>query len=166
MGIVHPTAIAVAVLAASSFAVTENRAESTTDSLAHLAGRWIGKALMTPTSGPQASFDCIVTYLPRSDGPGLKQNFRCDNGTDFKIHAATELEVHGASVTGRWQDKINNMQGTLVGDVTNDGFTVQLSGDQFQAAMAVSGQGCEQIVKVTPEKSDPFQQLAATLKKC
>lgn len=166
MGIVRPTAIAVAVLAASSFTAIEMRAESPNDPLARLSGRWTGKALMTPTSGPQASFDCIVTYLPRSDGPGLKQNFRCDNGTDFKIHAATELEVNGASVTGRWQDKINNMQGTLAGNVTSDGFTVKLSGDQFKAAMAVSGQGCEQLVKVTPDLADPFRELAATLKKC
>ena len=33
-------------------------------------------------------------------------------------------------------------------------------------AMLVAGQGCDQQVKVLPQKSDVFRELAATLKKC
>jgi hypothetical protein len=32
--------------------------------------------------------------------------------------------------------------------------------------MAVAGQGCDQSVKVLPQRSDMFRELAANLKKC
>ena len=65
-----------------------------------------------------------------------------------------------------WQDKINEIEGTVAGDVTADGFEVELTGRYFQAKMAVSGQGCDQSVKLMPQKSEVFRELSATLKKC
>lgn len=164
-------AAAVAALVASSFVPEENFAATqtvalTADPLAHLAGRWVGNAVMTTTSGPSSNFKCVVTYLPRKDAPGVQQNLRCDNGADFKLHAATELEVEDGKVKGIWQDKINEIDGTVAGSVTPGGFEVKLSGRYFQATMQVAGQGCNQQVKVMPQKSDVFSELAATLKKC
>ncbi len=162
----YRVAAAVAVLAMSSFMPTENEAAPPADPLAHLAGRWVGNAVMTPASGQPSNFKCIVTYLPRKDAPGLQQNLRCDNGADFKLHAATDLTVEGGKVSGHWKDKINEIDGTVAGNVTADGFEVQLSGRYFEAKMAVAGQGCDQSVKVMPQKSEVFRELAATLKKC
>ncbi len=163
-------AAAVAVLALSSFVPNENMAaqplDGDADPLARLAGRWVGNAVMTQTSGQPANFKCVVTYLPQKDGPGMQQNLRCDNGADFKLHAATELLVSGGKVTGRWQDKINEIDGTVAGNVTATGFEVELQGRFFQARMAVAGQGCDQSVTVMPQKSEVFRELAATLKKC
>lgn len=135
------------------------------DPFAHLMGRWVGNAIMTTSSGP-AEFKCIVTYLPRKDGPGMRQNLRCDNGANFKLQAATDLNVEGNKVTGFWKDPINEIEGTVAGSVTPAGFEVDLAGRFFQAKMAVAGQGCDQQVKVLPLRSDMFQELAATLKKC
>jgi hypothetical protein len=154
------------VLTASAFIVTENFAATAIDPLAHLAGRWVGNAVMTPSSGPASNFKCVVTYLPSKAGPGMQQNLRCDDGANFKLHAATELHVEGNTVTGRWQDKINEVEGTVAGNVTATGFEVRLDGRYFQATMAVAGQGCDQSVKVMPQKSSVFRELAATLKKC
>lgn len=163
---VSKAALAVVILTVTNFAAPENQAALPSDPLAHLAGRWVGQAVMTPTSGPQSNFKCIVTYLPRKGAPGMQQNLRCDNGADFKLHAATNLEVKGDTVTGRWEDKINEVEGTLAGAVTADGFEVQLTGRYFQATMQVAGEGCNQSVKVMPTQSDMFRELAATLKKC
>lgn len=135
------------------------------DPFAHLMGRWVGNAIMTTSSGP-AEFKCVVTYLPRKDGPGMRQNLRCDNGENFKLQAATDLNVEGNKVTGFWKDPINEIEGTVAGSVTPAGFEVDLEGRFFQAKMAVAGQGCDQQVKVLPLRSDMFQELAATLKKC
>ncbi len=173
-------AAAVLALVSSSFVTEENQAASqvataqgpvqvaalAADPLAHLAGRWVGNAVMTTASGPSSNFKCVVTYLPRKGAPGVQQNLRCDNGADFKLHAATELNVEGGRVTGVWQDKINEIDGTVAGNVTPGGFEVKLSGRYFQATMLVAGQGCDQQVKVLPQKSDVFRELAATLKKC
>jgi hypothetical protein len=158
--------VAAGVLAVSGLGATENMAATPVDPLAHLAGRWVGNAVMTLTSGPSSNFKCVVTYLPRKDAPGVQQNLRCDDGANFKLHAATDLQVDGTKVSGRWQDKINEIEGTVAGNVTPTGFEVQLDGRFFQAKMAVAGQGCNQSVKVMPQKSDVFRELAATLKKC
>jgi hypothetical protein len=157
-------AAASGVLIASGLLATAKSAAP--DPLAHLAGRWVGNAVMTPSSGPQASFKCIVTYLPRKDAPGMKQSLRCENATNFKLYAATELVVEDGKVVGRWQDKINEIEGTVDGVVTPTGFEVQLNGRFFQAKMAVAGEGCDQSVRVLPNKSEVFRELAATLKKC
>jgi hypothetical protein len=76
------------------------------------------------------------------------------------------LTVEGEKLTGAWQDKINDIGGTVDGTVTPTGFDVQLSGQFFAAHMAVAGQGCDQSVKVLPQNSDMFVELAANLKKC
>jgi hypothetical protein len=158
---------ALGVLVVSGFIATDMKAAMpAADPLLHLAGRWVGNAVMTPSSGPQSSFKCVVTYLPRKDAPGLQQNLRCDDGANFKLHAATQLQVDGDKVTGLWQDKINEIDGTVSGTVTATGFEVRLDGRYFQATMAVAGEGCDQSVKVMPQKSEMFRELAATLKKC
>ena len=164
--VAHSATLAATLVAAVMAASHATSAAPEFDPLAHLTGRWVGNAVMTTASGPASNFKCVVTYLPRKDAPGLQQNLRCDNGADFKLHAATDLAVTGDKVSGHWQDKINEIDGTLAGDVTAKGFAVQLSGRYFQATMEVAGEGCQQMVRVLPQKSSVFRELAATLKKC
>ncbi|WP_045836893.1 hypothetical protein [Hyphomicrobium sp. 99] len=167
MGRPYRVATYVAVATISSLVATENRAAAPIDPLASLAGRWVGMATMTSLTGPASSFKCVVTYVARQDGvAGMRQTLRCDDGANFKLHAATDLAVDGEKVTGAWQDKINDIGGTVAGTVTADGFDVQLSGQFFEAHMAVAGQGCDQSVKVLPHDASVFRELAASLKKC
>lgn len=167
MGGSYRAATYVAVATISSLFATENRAAAPIDPLANLAGRWVGMATMTSDSGPSSSFKCVVTYVPRKDGVnGMRQTLRCEDGSNFKLHAATDLAVEGDKLTGAWEDKVNEIGGTVAGVVTADGFDVQLSGQFFEAHMAVAGQGCDQSVKVLPHNPDVFRELAATLKKC
>lgn len=165
MGHSYRFTAAVIALGAAGFASSQIRAASAVDPFAHLMGRWVGNAVMTTAAGP-ANFKCIVTYLPRKDGEGVSQNLRCEDESHFKLHAATDLAVEGDKVVGRWKDKINEVEGTVDGNVTATGFEVQLAGQYFQARMAVDGQGCDQMVRVLPQKSEMFKELAATLKKC
>lgn len=158
--------LALTGLALSGVLSSQLLAATALDPLAHLMGRWAGNAVITTASGAASNFKCIVTYLPRKGAEGVQQNLRCDDGANFKLHAATELQVEGSKVVGRWQDKINDVEGTLAGDVTPTGFEVQLAGRYFQATMAVTGAGCDQSVRVLPQKSEMFKELAATLKKC
>jgi hypothetical protein len=155
-----------AVVAAGVAAVISLPATAGADPFANLTGRWVGDAVMTPVSGAASKFKCVVTYMARKGGPGLQQNLRCEDGNNFKLHAATEISVEGGKVTGIWKDKINEIDGTVAGNVTADGFVVQLAGRFFEAQMAVAGSACDQSVKVMPAKSELFRELAATLKKC
>lgn len=156
----------VAVSAIACLAATENEAAPPKDPLEGLAGRWVGLATMTSDSGPASSFKCVVTYTRKGEKFTMRQTLRCEDGDNFKLHAATDLTVEGEKVSGLWQDTINEIGGTVAGVVTPTGFDVQLSGQFFEARMAVAGQGCAQEVKVQPQRSDMFRELAATLKKC
>jgi hypothetical protein len=162
----YRVAVYLAVAAVSSLAATQNQAAAPIDPLSSLAGRWVGMATMISDSGPASNFKCVVTYIPRKDVKGMRQTLRCEDGANFKLHAATDLALDGDKVTGAWQDKINDIGGTVAGIVTPTGFDVQLSGQFFAAHMAVAGQGCDQSVRVMPQNSDVFRELAATLKKC
>ncbi|MES1180081.1 MAG: hypothetical protein ABUL43_02680, partial [Hyphomicrobium sp.] len=93
------------------------------DPVSRLAGRWTGEAVMTSFSGEPETFKCIVTYLPTPTGSGMKQNLRC-KGSSINLDAATLLEIEGTKVSGRWEDKINSLGGSVRGDVTANGFEV------------------------------------------
>ncbi len=137
----------------------------TSSSLLHLAGRWLGEGSLVPVRGPTMPFKCVATYIPADDGASMRQNLRCKSA-DYKLETATVLEIEGTRVSGRWEDKINALDGSVSGTVTKDGFEVFLSGRFFQARMQVAGSGCEQSVTVTPEKADYIRELTASLKKC
>jgi hypothetical protein len=153
---------AVVLIAATS---ANNAAIPASDPVARLAGRWTGDAIMTSLSGAPETFKCVVTYLPTSDGAGMKQNLRC-KGESMNLEAATLLQIEGKKVTGRWEDKINSLAGIVQGDVTKDGFEVMLGGAFFQAKMAVAGSECAQKVVVSPRQSSYFRDLSAALRKC
>ena len=163
---VHRVTAYAAVFAFSGFATTQNQAAPPVDPLASLAGRWVGMGTLTSDSAPASSFKCVVTYVPRADVRGMHQTLRCEDGANFKLHASTDLAVKGDKVSGLWEDKINDIGGTVDGVITPTGFDVQLSGQFFEAHMAVAGEGCAQSVSVKPQRSDMFRELAANLKKC
>jgi ATP-dependent Lhr-like helicase len=51
----------------------------------------------------------------------MQQNLRC-NSQNYRLDAATLLQVEGNRVTGRWVDKVYSLDGTVQGRVTADGF--------------------------------------------
>jgi hypothetical protein len=135
------------------------------NSITNLAGRWAGEGTMTPPSGPNESFRCVITYFPSQDGSRVKQNLRC-NGPTNKFDAATHLQIDGAQVSGRWTDNVYSLTGSVTGQVTKDGFDIQLTGQFFDAKMTVVSTPCEQSVTVTPGRADYMRELAAVLRKC
>lgn len=163
----YRVAVYLSVAAVSSLAASQNQAAAPIDPLSSLAGRWVGTATMISDSGPASNFKCVVTYIPRKDVKGgMRQTLRCEDDANFKVHAATDLASDGQKITGEWQDKINEIGGTVAGTVTPTGFEVQLSGEFFAAHMAVTGRGCDQSVKLMPQDPGVFRELTATLKKC
>lgn len=129
-----------------------------------LAGRWSGDGVLTPYSGPQESFKCVVTYFPSDDGSQMRQNLRC-KGAARNFDAATHLKFTQGRVTGAWQDNVYSLNGSVSGTVTDSGFDVVLSGQFFEAKMTVVSSSCQQSVTITPRSSD-MKELAAVLKKC
>lgn len=130
-----------------------------------LAGRWAGLATMTPASGPAEPFKCVMTYVPNSDGTQVSQNLRC-KGEQSKIDAATQLLIDDGKVTGKWQDNIYALDGTVSGTFNATGFDLKLDGDYFQASMIITNSACEQQLKLVPRDTSDMKEMAALLKRC
>lgn len=133
--------------------------------LTSLSGRWAGEGKLTPGSGPVEAFKCVVTYFASDDSSQLRQNLRC-HGPSTKFDAATRLQIIGQTVIGQWSDNIYSLSGSVKGSVTDKGLSLRLLGSFFNGTMTVTSSGCEQSVKVVPDKPDQMRELAATLKKC
>lgn len=129
-----------------------------------LAGRWAGPGTLSDGSGPAENFKCVVTYFPARDGGHIDQKLRC-KGASYKLDAATRLKVDGARITGSWQDNIHSLDGTVTGDLTEDGFDIRLDGQFFAATMKVVSSKCDQAVTVVATKGGN-DTMAATLKRC
>ena len=157
--------LAIALLAMSASAIWGNVNAERTDVMRGLAGRWAGMGTVVPASGPSQDFKCVITYFPSEDGLQVRQNLRCKND-GYSFDAATELRINGGVITGRWQDNINPINGTIDGAVTSDGFEILLGGKFFNAKMTVLTLPCEQSVTIVPDRPVYMRELAAVLKKC
>lgn len=130
-----------------------------------MTGRWSGKGLMTLTSGTSEPFRCTMTNAASADGSEMKQNLRC-RGEQNAFDAVTFLSISGDTITGRWQDNIYSLDGTVRGTTTPDGMTLMLEGRFFQAELIVVSSGCQQTVRVVPRDTSSMKEIAADLRKC
>ncbi|HJZ30175.1 MAG TPA: hypothetical protein VKF35_03675 [Hyphomicrobiaceae bacterium] len=137
----------------------------THDAILALAGRWAGSAILVPESGPNQEYSCVATYFPADGGARLTQNLRCKNA-NYQFDGTTELQIAGGKITGRWQDKINNLDGIVNGTVKPDGFDIMLTGNFFDAKMTVGTAPCQQSITLVLEEGLPVKKISAVLKKC
>ena len=137
----------------------------TTDPIMALGGRWAGMATVTPDSGPNQAYSCVGTYFPADNGAKLTQNLRCKSDS-YQLDASTQLQIAAGKITGRWQDKVNNLDGIINGTVKPDGFDILLTGDFFDAKMTIARTSCQQSITIEFEGGLPVKRVSAVLKKC
>ncbi len=158
-------AAAVAVLAATlSLAPAPGAAAVGADSVKNLAGRWSGWGAVTHSSGQSEQVKCVATYFVKDAGEGLEQNLRCASAS-YKIDASARLTIDGEKVKGSWEERANSTQGEISGRVTGGGFNLNIQGEHFTAAMAVSASACKQSINIAPEGFQ-ISRIAIGLQKC
>ncbi len=158
--------LSVSVLLLLEGGASGNRAlAQAADPILALAGRWAGVATLVPASGPNQAYNCVATYFPTDNGARLIQNLRCKS-ENYQFDGTTQLQIAAGKITGRWQDKVNNIDGTVNGTVKPDGFDILLSGDFFDAKMTVANAACQQSVTIEIEEGLPVKKISAVLKKC
>jgi hypothetical protein len=135
------------------------------DSILSLAGRWAGNAVLVPAAGPNEPYTCVATYFPTTDGSRVTQNLRCKSA-NYQFDGTTQLQITAGKITGRWQDKINNLDGVVSGTVKPDGFDIMLSGNFFDAKMTVATTPCQQAITIVLEEGLPVKKISGVLKKC
>ena len=137
----------------------------THEAILALACRWAGNAILVPASGPNEPYNCVVTYFPTEGGSRLTQNLRCKSA-NYQFDGTTQLQIAAGKISGRWQDKINNLDGIVNGTVKPNGFDILLSGNFFDAKMTVTTAPCQQSITIILEEGLPVKKISAVLKKC
>lgn len=107
----------------------------------------------------------MATYFPTDNGSRLTQNLRCKSA-NYQFDGSTQLQIAAGKISGRWQDKVNNLHGVVTGTVKTNGFDVLLSGEFFDAKMTVASAPCQQSFKLVLEEGLPVKTISAVLKKC
>ena len=116
-------------------------------SLDQLVGRWTGYGRLGFAEAKFENVKCRVTYL-RTEVPGqLKQNIRCASASG-NIEVLSELQQTGAELSGKWTETVRNMSGELAGQVTPNGFKVEIKGTDLQAHMDIIAKGGRQLVEI------------------
>ena len=156
---------ASAVLVLANCLLAGRLLAQTHDPILSLAGRWAGSAILVPQSGPNETYSCVATYFPADGGSRLTQNLRCKSA-NYQFDGTTELKIAAGKITGRWQDKINNLDGIVNGTVKPDGFDIKLSGNFFDAKMTVGTAPCQQSISIDLEEGLPVKRISGVLKKC
>ena len=134
--------------------------------VASLAGSWAGQAKFIPAAGPVEFYKCTMTYAPNGDGSEVKQNLLCKSPQLTKFDAATQLSITGEKVTGKWQDSVSSLTGTVRGTTKDGGFDLVLDSSYFQATMLVVSSDCEQSLKLVPRDTSDMKEMAVTLRRC
>jgi hypothetical protein len=159
------TLFALAFLLLTSSTPNDTARAQKPDPIMSLAGRWAGPATLVPDSGPSQAYNCVATYFPTDNGARLTQNLRCKS-PDYQFDGTTQLQIADGKITGRWVDKVNNLDGNVNGTVKPDGFDIQLTGNFFDAKMTVVNAPCQQSVRIVLEEGLPVKTISAVLKKC
>ena len=148
MDTLRAAAIALIALAAGGPAATAE-ADSASDAIRNLAGRWSGNGWVELNGGSRERLKCVVTYFVRSGGSALEQNLRCAS-TSYKIDAKGQLAVAGNALSGTWTENSYSTTGTVEGQVRTGGFNVVINGPSFSARMSVASGSNSQRLNITP----------------
>lgn len=162
--VLAPVVTAVALVTIGAFAAANSAGAVGADAVKVLAGRWSGWGAVTHSSGQSEQVKCVATYFVKAEGGELEQNLRCASAS-YKIDASAQLTIDGEKVKGRWEERANSAKGEVSGRVTGGGFNLNIQGDNFTAAMAVSASTCKQSINIAPEGFS-ISKIAIGLQKC
>jgi hypothetical protein len=118
--------VLVAALAFLLFAFpTAQPAFSDTGPFNTLLGSWGGTGEYSLADGSRERIKCNAYYT--GGGSQLGMAIRCSSGNN-KIEIRSKLNNSGGRITGNWEERTYNAEGTATGQATGDRITLQISG--------------------------------------
>ena len=160
-------ALAAALFSAIGAGAEEWKPEPATfdvaGSVKALSGRWAGNGSATMKSGKQEDFKCVATYFMNEEASKVRQNLRCKS-EQLEISLVSNWQVAGEAITGDWRETKYNLEGMLMGNFEEEGFSIYAENEFASAAIAVKTSPCTQDVTMTFSRQ--VNLLTATLKKC
>jgi hypothetical protein len=141
----QPVPALVAALALSLFAFPGAKpALSDPGPFNTLLGSWGGTGEYSLADGSRERIKCNAYYT--GGGSQLGMAIRCSSGNN-KIEIRSKLNNSGGRITGNWEERTYNAEGTATGQATGDRITLQISG-AVSGNMSVSYTAKSQTVSI------------------
>lgn len=142
-GVITPVA-GIVLMAAVICAPTATAEQA---GLGSLAGTWSGSGTVALGNGGSEKLTCRAYYTARDGGSGLGVALRCAS-TSYKIDLRSSIKVSGGRVSGTWEERSYNANGSVSGSATSGSLKLSFSGTT-SGSMSVSYGGSSQRVTIS-----------------
>lgn len=114
-----------------------------------LLGSWGGSGTMKLQDGSSRRLNCNTYYT--GGGSQLGMVIRCTGDNDNKIEIRSKLTLSGGQLSGRWEERTYNAEGSVSGKAGNDRITMAITGGGLTGNMAVTYSSNRQDVAITTQ---------------
>src|SRR6476659_3278268 len=112
-----------------------------------LLGSWRGNGQLALTDGKTERLKCNAYYT--GGGAQLGMAIRCQSET-ANVEIRSKLSQSGGRITGTWEERTYNAEGSATGQATSDKMSLQISGG-VTGTMSVSHSGSRQSVAIATQ---------------
>lgn len=112
-----------------------------------LEGVWSGAGRIVLDSGNSERLSCRANYIRRSSGDALGLSIRCASSS-YKIELRASLAHAAGSVSGNWEERTFNAEGTLSGKASSNALQLAFRGN-ISGSMSVIVAERQQQVSIT-----------------
>jgi hypothetical protein len=145
MSRIAATAIATLTLYAALAAAP---AGSTGGPFQAFVGSWNGNGQVRLQDGRSEQIKCLAFFTDRA--PGLGIALRCAS-SGSKIDLRAQLTGDGKSVSGRWEERQFNANGSLTGTQAGGKLTLQMDGGGLKATVVATVTGAAQTFVISTD---------------
>lgn len=116
-----------------------------------LVGTWSGKGTARLESGKRERLSC-KGYYTGSGSSELRLNIICANPST-KVELRSKLKYANGRVTGSWEERNFNQEGTITGSATDTKLRLSIGGGALQGRLSVEIDGTKQSVSLSTSGS-------------
>jgi hypothetical protein len=113
-----------------------------------LLGSWRGSGQIELDGGRMERLKCNAYYT--GGGAQLGMAIRCQSETS-NVEIRSKLSQSGGRITGTWEERTYNAEGSATGQATSDKMSLQISGGGVTGTMSVSCSGSRQSVAIATQ---------------
>lgn len=129
-------------------------------SVDQLIGSWGGAGTYTLNDGTREKLRCDAYYTGSS--AQLNMVIRCTGATN-KIEIRSKLNTRGDTLSGTWEERTYNAEGTVSGQVRGNKLSFSIQGG-VAGTMSVSYSGSSQTVSISTQ-GIPLKSVSVSLKR-
>jgi hypothetical protein len=147
----HAAVRALAGVAFASVALAASAATSAANPLTIMNGAWSGAGNFRLENGKTEHIRCRALYATRS-GDSMGLSLRCASaGNSIELRA--RLAARGNRVSGAWEERSFNAEGTVSGVALGNTLRLSIQGSGLSGFMVVTTNGRTQSISVRTDTS-------------